>query len=286
MFETLPQHPRHPQRFQLFQQNPHFRTPWMPASPSPLGSCNANIPRAVFSSKMANDQPAAAAIGKENDNISNHNGENAQNGGSTSNNNTSLFSNSTSTSSSSPRQSTYEQRFKSNAASSRPFGRIFGSSTSDETTTTISARANKHRALFLNRVKQDRAASRFNARGESIMMMEHVSEQKDWRETMQRKADAIFQQYHLENGEMSDEDDDDNKNNAQQKDMDVDGDFEQYALEMQEQEMDALLENMPVSTSPAKSVRSFCDEDENDAELEGLFDQIVGDYSQDMDMSG
>lgn len=112
------------------------------------------------------------------------------------------------------------------------------------------------------------------------MMMEHISEQKNWRETMQRKADAIYQQYHLEEGEMSDDD----------KDMESIDDVaaEQYALEMQEREMDALLENMPAAnnnTSP-KSVRSFRDEDEDDAELEGLFDQFVGDYSQDMDMSG
>lgn len=104
------------------------------------------------------------------------------------------------------------------------------------------------------------------------MMMEHLSEQKDWHEHMRRKADAIYQQYHLEDGEISDDD--------------AAVDSEQYALELQEQEMDALLENMPiddeaVTTSPAKSVRSFCD-DENDAELEGLFDQIV---CEDMDMS-
>ena len=111
------------------------------------------------------------------------------------------------------------------------------------------------------------------------MMMEHLSEQKDWRETMQRKADAIYQQYHLEEGEVSGDDDDV-------------VDCEQYALEMQEQEMDALLENMPADnnnnsnglTSPAKSVRSFCDDE--DEELEELFDQLGGDYSQDMDMSG
>lgn len=112
------------------------------------------------------------------------------------------------------------------------------------------------------------------------MMMEHISEQKDWRETMQRKADAIYQQYHLEE-DMSDDD-------LPVRVVD-DVAAEQYALEMQEQEMDALLENMPPAnnnTSPAKSVRSFRDEDDvDDAELEGLFDQFVGDYSQDMDMS-
>jgi hypothetical protein len=268
MFETLPQHAQHPQPFQLFQQqSPHFHTPWMPASPSPLGSCNANIPRAaIFSSKMGGsgtNNQTATTTGKEN-----HIEGNTQN----------LFSNNNSSSStSSPRQSTFEQRFKS--ASSRPFARIFGSSSSEDGTA-ASARANKHRALFLNKVKQGRETSRFNARGESVMMMEHLSEQKDWRETMQRKADAIYQQYHLEEGEMSGDDDV--------------VDCEQYALEMQEQEMDALLENMPADnnnnnknglTSPAKSVRSFCGDDE-DAELEGLFDQFTGDYSQDMDMSG
>lgn len=280
MFETLPQHPQHPQPFQqLFQQSPRLCTSsWMPASPSPLGPCNkVNVPRtAGFSSKMGantNANHAATGTGKENSTSSNIIPEKNNNNNNNNAEKRGIFSfTNTPASSSSPRQSTtYEQRFKSSTSRAR----LFGFPSSADSNSSASARANKQRALFLNKVKQDRDDSRFHARGESVMMMEHLSEQRDWREDMRRRADAVFEQYRLQDGEWVEEEEEESK------DMGMD-DSEQYALEMQEQEMDALLENMP---SPAKSVRSFCCDDD-DTELEDLFDQFVGGQSQDMDMSG
>lgn len=95
------------------------------------------------------------------------------------------------------------------------------------------------------------------------MMVECISEQKDWQRDMRRRADAIYQQYNLDDPEVD----------LPEVEVDVEGVDE---VEMQEQEMDALLENMP--TSPAKSVHSFKDEDDAD----DLFEQFMG---EDMDMS-
>lgn len=49
----------------------------------------------------------------------------------------------------------------------------------------------KTRKMFLNRVKSDRDAGRFEARGEQMMMMEHLADKRRWEESMARDADAV-----------------------------------------------------------------------------------------------
>lgn len=56
----------------------------------------------------------------------------------------------------------------------------------------------KRRDIFLSRVKRDREAGRFDARGEQLMMMEYVAEQKQWGEAMRRDAEGIHRAYNLE----------------------------------------------------------------------------------------
>ncbi|KAL5357870.1 hypothetical protein BJX96DRAFT_145419 [Aspergillus floccosus] len=48
------------------------------------------------------------------------------------------------------------------------------------------------RNLFLNRIKQDRDNGRFETRGEQLVLMEHVAEQKMWGEAMRRRADGLL----------------------------------------------------------------------------------------------
>lgn len=55
--------------------------------------------------------------------------------------------------------------------------------------------------MFLNRVKRDREAGRLDARGEQLMMMEYMAEQKQWDEIMSRRADGILREYGLDGEE-------------------------------------------------------------------------------------
>ncbi|KAH8692695.1 hypothetical protein BGW36DRAFT_362245 [Talaromyces proteolyticus] len=282
MYEILPQQPQHPQHFQVFKQQNNFHFGYLvdpfaayrAHTPSPLGLCNTNSvkkPAPIFST-MKNtctdnnaDNRAADKENNNNQSIGFHspNQQNASH----------LLS---FTPTSSEKESTYEQRFKS-GSSNRPFAKIFGSPSSGSSSST--AHASKQRTVFLNKVKRDRDNARFNARGESIMMMEHISEQKQWQERMRREADMIFQQYHLDEGELSDED------------LQMAVDSEQDVLEQilsHEDEMDALLENIPeneTTVSPTKSEQSFDD----DMDYEDIFKELVGNDQQqslDMDMSG
>lgn len=52
--------------------------------------------------------------------------------------------------------------------------------------------------MFLSRVKRDREAGRLDARGEQLMMMEYMAEQKQWGEIMSRRADGILREYGLD----------------------------------------------------------------------------------------
>jgi hypothetical protein len=85
---------------------------------------------------------------------------------------------------------TYAQRY---AALSNP---LSNASRTYATSTSPSAR-NTRRAVFLNRIKAGRDAERFENRGEQLMMMEHVAEQKQWGELMRRRADGLMEAYHL-----------------------------------------------------------------------------------------
>lgn len=70
-------------------------------------------------------------------------------------------------------------------------GRGKGGATSPE------ARANR-RTLFLNRIKQDRDAGRFEARGEQFVLMEDVAEERRRREAMERRAERIMRGFGIE----------------------------------------------------------------------------------------
>lgn len=104
------------------------------------------------------------------------------------------------------RTSSFEQRYKSRI--SNPLNRIFSSSSSFSSgengrrggaLSSLSARAAaKQRDLFLNKMKRDRDEGLFNARGEQLMRMECLTEQKQWGEAMRRDAEGLFQQYHLD----------------------------------------------------------------------------------------
>ena len=89
------------------------------------------------------------------------------------------------------RPTTYGQRYVSRI--SNPLSNIFRSGSSSSSS--LSVRNTKRRDAFLNRVKRDRDDERFEARGEQLMMMEYLSEEKKWKAAMQKDADKLFQQY-------------------------------------------------------------------------------------------
>ena len=51
----------------------------------------------------------------------------------------------------------------------------------------------KRRTLFLNRIKQERDAGRFENRAERFQLLEHVAERREWGEKMRRWAEEIVQ---------------------------------------------------------------------------------------------
>ncbi|EAW09672.1 uncharacterized protein ACLA_038870 [Aspergillus clavatus NRRL 1] len=183
----------------------------------------------------------------------------------------------------------YAQRY---ATISNP---LSNATRSYSTSTSPSARTAR-RNMFLNRIKQDRDAGRFENRGEQMMMMECVAEQKQWEELMRRRADGLVWGYALDeevgDGEMERLDE-----------VDVHA-LDEYVSEEQAMET-ALLENMPMQMyqsqeqgreqgqagrAPAGNMAgfhdtgaSFSDEEEYDDIFMDLADQ--GPQGQDMDMS-
>ncbi|GFN16015.1 uncharacterized protein AtWU_05816 [Aspergillus tubingensis] len=55
-----------------------------------------------------------------------------------------------------------------------------------------SASPSARRNVFLNRVKRDRDDGRFGDRGEQLVLMEHVAEEKRWGEVMRRRAEEMM----------------------------------------------------------------------------------------------
>ncbi|KAF4292435.1 hypothetical protein CNMCM8686_007433 [Aspergillus fumigatus] len=173
----------------------------------------------------------------------------------------------------SPRSSsspTYAQRY---AALANPLNNV---SRTYATSASPSAR-DARRAVFLKRIRADRDAKRFENRGEQLMMMEHVAEQKQWGELMRRRADGLMEAYQL------------NEDAGEEMDGIDDADvraLDEYVSEEQAMES-ALLEMAHVPfentgrTHEANS--SFSDEEEYDDIFMSLADQ--GPQSQDMDMS-
>lgn len=50
----------------------------------------------------------------------------------------------------------------------------------------------------MNRIKQDRDAGRFEARGEQFVLMEDVAEERRRREAMERRAERIMRGFGIE----------------------------------------------------------------------------------------
>ncbi|EAW21466.1 uncharacterized protein NFIA_066300 [Aspergillus fischeri NRRL 181] len=163
---------------------------------------------------------------------------------------------------------TYAQRY---AALSNPLN---NASRTYATSISPSAR-NARRTVFLNRIKADRDAERFENRGEQLMMMEHVAEQKQWGELMRRRADGLMEAYQL------------NEDVGEEMDGIDDADvraLDEYVSEEQAMET-ALLETAHVpfgNTGRTHEANSFSDEEYDDIFM-GLADQVP--QSQDMDMS-
>ncbi|OKP13846.1 hypothetical protein PENSUB_421 [Penicillium subrubescens] len=57
---------------------------------------------------------------------------------------------------------------------------------------TTSLARSKTRKMFLNRVKNERDAGRFEARGEQMMMAEYLADRRRWEESMARDVDGVL----------------------------------------------------------------------------------------------
>ncbi|KAL4820900.1 hypothetical protein BDW67DRAFT_74059 [Aspergillus spinulosporus] len=98
--------------------------------------------------------------------------------------------------------STYATRYRNTI--SNP---LFAHSTKRTYTSSASPRARSvRRNAFLNRVKQDRDNGRVEARAEQLAYMDEIAEQKEWAESMKRRAEEIQAKYGLGIEDCEDED--------------------------------------------------------------------------------
>ncbi|CAI7571606.1 unnamed protein product [Penicillium pancosmium] len=130
---------------------------------------------------------------------------------------------------------------------------------------TTSLARSKTRKMFLNRVKNERDSGRFEARGEQMMMAEHMADKRKWEESMTRDVDSMTQGLEFE---------DDNMLPEQDADMQALDEFVS-----QEEAMEMALQESAVS-QPGMNT-SFSDDDYDDIFM-ALPDPA---QSQDMDMS-
>ncbi|KAJ5625797.1 hypothetical protein N7510_002106 [Penicillium lagena] len=135
----------------------------------------------------------------------------------------------------------------------------------------------KSRKMFLNRVKNDRDAGRFEARGEQIMMMEHLADRRRWEEEMSHDMDLVVGECEI--------------------DVEGEGDGDEEMIP-DEEEMHALYEYLaqeesverPIFESGAGTSTYGTKEPSgsfNDDEYDDIFSAMTehGYASQDMDMS-
>lgn len=71
------------------------------------------------------------------------------------------------------------------------FSERYASQIANPLKNTNSLARSKTRKMFLNRVKNERDAGRFEARGDQMMQMEHLADKRRWEESMARDADAF-----------------------------------------------------------------------------------------------
>jgi len=88
------------------------------------------------------------------------------------------------------KQSTYAHRYTTQTAN--PLSSI------RRTTGTSPAARAQRRNLFLNKIKEDRDAGRFEARGEQLVLMEDLKEERQWRESMGRRAERIMRDFGID----------------------------------------------------------------------------------------
>ncbi|KAJ5103477.1 hypothetical protein N7532_004006 [Penicillium argentinense] len=150
--------------------------------------------------------------------------------------------------------------------SSRPkYADRYSSQIANPMKNTTSLARSKTRKMFLNRVKNERDTGRFEARGEQMMMAEHLADKRQWEESMARDADAMMQGFEYEEDDMLPE---------QEADVQA---LDEFVTE--EEAMEMALQETAVS-QPAQNA-SFSDEDYDDIFMT-LPDPA---QSQDMDMS-
>ncbi|PYH76720.1 hypothetical protein BO82DRAFT_358861 [Aspergillus uvarum CBS 121591] len=146
------------------------------------------------------------------------------------------------------------------------------------------AARNTRRNAFLNRVKRDRADGRFENRGEQLVLLEHVAEQKRWGEAMRRSAVSEFG-LGLD-GLVEDDEEEESEGSSKGAEMDA---LDQYLIEQERGAIAA--EEMGVARGfEAGGSGSFSDEDYDD-----IFTDLAGEmgmkgfvgfvHSQEMDMS-
>lgn len=180
-------HQSHPQPMSSLHCNNY--SSYTPSCPSPLGAHTRNIPSRcsylTWPSLNANGAMPADTIMPENqmDHAPAFSVRSVGSGVKT--------DNPAEPNQSTRRPTTYGQRYISRI--SNPLSNIFRSGSSPSSS--FSVRNTKRRDAFLNRVKRNRDDERFEARGEQLMMMEYLSEEKKWKAAMQKDADKLFQQY-------------------------------------------------------------------------------------------
>ncbi|PYI34148.1 hypothetical protein BP00DRAFT_83921 [Aspergillus indologenus CBS 114.80] len=148
------------------------------------------------------------------------------------------------------------------------------------------AARNTRRNAFLNRVKRDRADGRFENRGEQLVLLAHVAEQKRWGEAMRRSAVSEFG-LGLD-GLVEDEEEEANEGSGEGAEMDA---LDQYLFEQERGAIAA--EEMGAERgfeAGGSGSGSFSDEDYDD-----IFTDLAGEmgmggfagfaHSQEMDMS-
>ncbi|KAL2014277.1 hypothetical protein VTN00DRAFT_1802 [Thermoascus crustaceus] len=191
-----------------------------------------------------------------------------------------------------------QQTQHTTATKPSPYAQRYASKISNPLRNISPVSREKRRDIFLNRVKRDREAGKFEARGEQLMMMEYVAEQKQWNEAMRRDADGILRGYNLE--EVVEEE----RELVRQDEADIHA-LDEYIIPQEEQEMElALVENMERDQSGqqhhngdagvvARSPRSDRGSSYGDDDYEDIFMDLADQmdcteqiqHSQGMDMS-
>ncbi|KAJ5132507.1 hypothetical protein N7448_006665 [Penicillium atrosanguineum] len=87
--------------------------------------------------------------------------------------------------------------------SARPkYSERYASQIANPMKTSNSLVRSKTRKMFMNRVKNERDGGRFEARGEQMMMMEHLADKRKWEESMARDAGCVMPEFEADEDNM------------------------------------------------------------------------------------